>query len=249
MGIEYTQVFTSTALGSAGASGYQYFQLGTTLQTAGSAFVVKYLSVSSTGGITNSAPAFAVQMTSNTSNVGAGNINIISNTGTGAANIPIILLNNLSQAAISNVANQTILLQNYIGVNVNMLAAGTFSVTISYSLIPQASPLIGNFGYLATAALANAPLLDASSSKTRILKSAMLSNFTTTETYNLQFVLQTGGVTSSYLSQSFSLAPGAFVGYSLPTYIPINSSLALYAHISGGGNPGLSCYTTYTQES
>src|SRR5580692_11685901 len=181
-GIEYTQVFTYTYTGIGGSTGYQYFQLGNTLQTAGSVFVVKYVSVSSTSGIANTSPAYALQVVSATSNVGAGSINVLTNNNAVAINTPIVILDNLSLVPVKNdPANQIILNQNYIGINVNMVGAGTFTATISYSLIPVANALSGNFGILTyTASGTNLQILDSGTS-TRILKSAIVSNFDTTE--------------------------------------------------------------------
>lgn len=251
MSIEYTQVYTYTASGS-GPTGYQYFQLGETLQTAGSAFVVKYLSVSSTTGITNS-PTFAVEMTSNTSSGGAGALSVLSsNASAVAANVPIILLNNFSQEAVAGTGNQIILTQNYIGLNVNMAdVSGIFSVTISYSLIPASgtgSALISNFATYQGSGAADIPLFTAFvSGKTNILKSALVSNFDTVNTSTLQFALKTGGTISTYLSEVFTVAPGGFCCYSLPLYLPSGSSLALYALVSGSAT--LHGYVSYTAES
>lgn len=250
MGIENTQVFTYTASAS-GPTGYQYFQLGTTLQTAGSAFVVKYLSVSSTTGITNS-PDFAVQVTSNSSSGGAGTKYVLSSDASPvASNIPIILLNNLSQELVGGVGNQVILTQNYIGINVNMIAAGTFSVTISYSLIPAANALISNFADYQNSGVGEIPLFEAFvTGKTNILKSALVSNFQTSGISTVTFILKTGGTTSSYLSSAFTVNPGEFCCYSLPLYFPSGSSLALYANIQiVSGSADLNGYISYTAES
>ena len=247
-GIEYTQVYSYTASG-AGSTGFQYFQLGNTLQTAGSVFVVKYLSVSSTSGIANSSPAYAVQVVSATSNVGAGSLNVISNKKSSVGdNVPLALLENISNVAIENEASQLILNQNYIGINVNMVAAGTFTVAISYSLIPVANTLSGNFGVITDTSSINLSILDSGTS-TRILKSAIVSNFDTTETYTTQFAIYSGGSPVAYLSDVFTLTPGDSVCYSFPLYLTTSSSLSLEGiHTLTPGGVGLSSYCSYISE-
>lgn len=230
MGIEYTQVFTYTAV-AAGLTGIQYFQLSPSSPPAGSVFVVKYLSISSTSGISGgSSGVLSAEFITTSSDI-SDQFTFYTAYDTVSANLPILVCSGYgSEQAPSTTQKEFILTQVQFGVNVNMTAAGTFTVTISYSLIPSTNPVSAYFKSLN---VENVPagisrLITPSTVSTYIIKNVTFMNNVSGMSCSVQPVLvNNSNVIQSYIGESVVLDPNESTGYFLPIYIQANSTTTI----------------------
>ncbi len=249
--IEYTQRFTHVASAS-GATGLQYCHMGVTPPPLGSIFVIKYLSISSSSGLNNTTPAWNVQVVTSDDAIGT-DLNPILSTNTGgviAANTALILFQ--STWAHSNNTSlpftQFIMDQAYLGVNANMTAAGTLTVTVSYLVIPNTNVLSNNFGNsTGVAAPGNVPILSAGS-YTRPIQSIVVTNYTdATNTYTVTPVLLSSGSPVAYLGNAVTIAVGGSACWNMPVYLQVGLTSTLGLVVTSAG-AGIAYYVSYLSE-
>lgn len=246
--IEYTEVFSFTGI----ATGLQTVNctLGSTIPggapPSGSAFVIKYLNVSSSTGF---------QDTPYTATLSAGSrpIATVSDEAI-AANEPLELIND---AVINNTANvspyaQVIVTVPQLIVGVNMTGTGTVYVIVTYLLISQANPLYQNFVATGNSnqAQGNITLLNATT-KTILIKSLLISTLDTnnTNTYTFHTFLDNGSNTPQLGAYTGNMPMSGYetLSFRQPLYLYANDPYALKLNFAlTGSNPQWSWYLSYT---
>lgn len=231
--VEFTETLTLNL--SAGLNTNQYLQLGATIPggNAGS-FVIKSMTYYSSAGIV-AGPPYSVQIATNTTNSGSG-IPIFSNS-TGD-NIAYEILRPYT------LTNQIILTAPWLAFNVNMTNTGIFTVVVSYSFIPAANTLSGNFlnftGNVASGAT-GAAITGSSVAPVTIIKSIYVVNNTLTGPTT--FTLKLNGNNLDETQAAF--AQGATYQYTQPIYI--NSSQTIQVVNNPGGAP-VQVFYSYTED-
>ena len=251
MAIEYTQTFISSTFGASGPTGIQYLQLGLTPPPAGSIFVVKFLSITSTVNLYNTGVPWNLQVI--TADAIATNIVPIFSVDTGGsilANTAYTIFQD-SWAHSSNTATpftQFIMNQPYLGVNANMQSAGSFTVTISYLVIPTTNDLSANFDKISGVSGSGNVVIIPSSAYTRILKSIVAVNYTdAVNNYTVTPCLLNSGTIIYYIGLPATLAVAGSACWNPSIYLPASSVLSVGLVISTLG-PQLNWYASFTSE-
>lgn len=223
--VEFTQVFSYVAAGI-GATGFQYSQL----QSVAGVYIVKSLTCYSTTGLT-AGPPFSVQFVSSTDGTGSSVIPIYSSSTTSTANQIV---------TVFTPASQIILNRPWLGFDATMTAAGTFTVVISYSFIPNTNILSDNFD-LASVAITNttSTLLIGGATQASILKSIYVVNNTATGSVSVYPTLN-----NVALDIPTTVAVGATYQYVSPLYL--NSAQTL--RIVSTGAATVRAYVSYTTD-
>ena len=241
--VEYTEVFSYTA-GAGGLTGLQYFPINGATAPADSKYVIKGLTLSSSSGIATGAGVLSAEFITATNNTGS-NPEVFLTYTTGAAigaAIPVQLINDQSTSGLYYQINAT---QFYLGVNVNMLAAGTFYVVINYILISGNAAAHSNFLVTSAVATANTTVavFSAGATYTRLLKSLNLINFVNpTQSYTVQVVTLSGVTVTGYLTDPLVIDPYETVSFSYPFYLPPTSAIQLGLTITATGPGSINYY-------
>ena len=245
MSAEYTQSF-SFAIGGAGISAIQYCQLGVgTPPPAGSVFVVKFLSASSSAGLNGGAGALTLSVTTADDNTGTNAHNVI-NSGTAvAANVGVVLVTGVGGAngfVNTSTLKDFICTQPYLGISANMIGAGTLTICVSYILIPNTNALFNNFRRQATATTNGSGAILGAPTGTElfILKTISVVN-TTAGSLTFQPILYNAGAPITYLSTVTTLAANTTACYYFPLYLQTTSPFQI-GYVSNGVMP---LYTSY----
>lgn len=251
-GTEYTQTFSFTASGS-GLTGLQYFQIlaGASPMPSGSVYVIKSLVVSSSSGITGGSGILSIACVTATSNTGTNEFPFVTYADqlTSGDNIPIFLINDQNPGnAFSWQVNAN---QQYMGVEVNMTAPGTFYVVVSYIVIPSTSAVVSNFGlFTSIAGVGTDTLLNSSNTNTRLLKSLNIINFgaNALNSYTVQLIASNGSTVEGYLSDPVTIGVGETAPFNFPFYIYPNSSTQLGVEvISSGSGTAIPFYLSFIE--
>jgi hypothetical protein len=207
--VEFTQTFT-LALPMGSSVGNVVTLNGAALGT----YIIKSLTCYSSTGLANTAPAYSVQIES----LGALIWSDVSAAGAFVID------------AILSPTRQMIITSPALTVNVNMTAAGNFFLVISYSFIPAANALIGNFGSTTASitATTGAPLVGASATQATIVKSIIVVNTDAANPTTITPLLNTVA-----FDAPTTIAAGVSYVYSEPLYI--NNTQTITITTSGAG--------------
>jgi len=256
----YTQTNQYTT-GTGGLTGSQYFQLtlNGVAPPAGSAFVIKYLSIASSTGFESSlVSAFepAVVCSTSDDNTGTNNQVFVSyNPGTSTTGLQIFTaIDETVSPFATNGANQIISNQPYLGINVNFpTGGGTFYVTISYIVIPGGNALVGNFvSFKQQGDLGLNSLLVAGANYSVNIKSITFTNTinpTAPLTVQPLALNAAGNTITGYLGDAYTIDPYQSSCFFSPFYMQANANVSIGYNLSGVGVTDVQTYLSYCKGS